>query len=247
MKCVYGLINLINKKIYIGSTNNFSRRKREHLWMLSNNKHKNQFLQNAVNKTGLTNFRFIILENIKDDRNIYEVEQIYLDKYKSYNKKIGYNLCKFSNSIDNTKLKKKVYQYNLDGNFINVYNSLAEAAKELNCNYSTISLAAKGKNKTACGFLWSFNEETKESIKNKIEKLKYNFNSDTYIKTNKTKIERNQYKSVEQYDLKGNLINSFITIKEASEITGIGKDAIYGFCNGKYKKGKSGYIWKYKN
>lgn len=246
MKCVYGLINLLNGKFYIGSTNNYSRRRNEHIWMLSNNRHPNKHLQNAINRYNINNFRFFIIEKIEDNRLIYDVEQLYLDKYKTYDKKIGYNLCKYSNSIDNSKIKKKVYQYTLKGDFVKSYESLAEAAKELNCYYGTISLAISGKNKTAKGFIWSNKEESINSIKEKINNSKYNFTLETYIKTQKTKIKRKQYKSILQYDLNNNFIKEYDTVSQASKSTGIGKDAIYGYCNKRYKKGKSGFIWKYK-
>ncbi len=164
MKCVYLIINLINNKKYIGSTCNYARRKREHLWMLRNNKHKNPHLQLAYNKYGEDNFIFSVLEKIEDNRTIYEVEQLYLDKYKTYNKKIGYNICREATSPNNEKSKKVIYQYSKEGIKLNTYNSIIEAANVLNCNYSGISNAASGKTRTAKGYVWIFENDFNEQL-----------------------------------------------------------------------------------
>ena len=51
---------------------------------------------------------------------------------------------------------KKVYQYDLDGNFIKEYNSVTEAAKYTGGYKSTISACCSGKVKSACGFTWKY-------------------------------------------------------------------------------------------
>lgn len=53
-------------------------------------------------------------------------------------------------------------------------------------------------------------------------------------------------KKVLQYDLLGNLIFEFDSLKDASLILKIHKTYISGCCNGKFKKAK-GFIFKYKN
>jgi group I intron endonuclease len=67
MPCIYQIKNVVNNKIYVGSTQKekFSRRKSEHLSELKHNKHKNQHLQNAWNKYGEETFIFEILEEFK--------------------------------------------------------------------------------------------------------------------------------------------------------------------------------------
>ena len=47
-----------------------------------------------------------------------------------------------------------IAQFDLDGNFIAVYNSAIEASKKLGIDNSTISKAVKGRMKTAGGFRW---------------------------------------------------------------------------------------------
>lgn len=54
------------------------------------------------------------------------------------------------------KMSKIIYQYDMDGNYIATHYGISEAARTLNCNTSTIGECLRGKNKTACGFLWKY-------------------------------------------------------------------------------------------
>ncbi len=58
---IYQIKNLINDKVYLGSTNNFNRRKLDHYRALLKNKHPNKKLQRSFNKYGKENFIFEIL------------------------------------------------------------------------------------------------------------------------------------------------------------------------------------------
>ena len=65
--------------------------------------------------------------------------------------------------IKNSRLKginnpksKKVEQYDIDNNFITIFNSISEAAKECNTFHSSISACCHGKKKTSGGFIWKF-------------------------------------------------------------------------------------------
>lgn len=65
MACIYQIKNLVNGKLYIGSTKGeLRRRKSAHLAKLRYNKHFNSHLQNAWNKYGEENFEFIDIETI---------------------------------------------------------------------------------------------------------------------------------------------------------------------------------------
>lgn len=65
MAGIYRIRNLINNKIYIGSTHNkLAKRRGEHVSPLNKNKHKNQYLQSAWNKYGEENFEFSMIEEM---------------------------------------------------------------------------------------------------------------------------------------------------------------------------------------
>lgn len=90
---IYRIINIQNNKIYIGSSITIERRWKEHLNKLRSNRHENQRLQNAWNKYGEKAFRFEVIENVQPEKGIIlSREQYYLDEYKSYDRKVGYNL-----------------------------------------------------------------------------------------------------------------------------------------------------------
>lgn len=87
---VYRILNKVNKKCYIGSSVNIKERIRKHKFDLRKNKHENQHLQNAWNKYGEENFKFIQLFLCKQSV-LIKNEQAMIDYYEAYIK--GYNLC----------------------------------------------------------------------------------------------------------------------------------------------------------
>ncbi len=91
MKCgIYGIINLLNEKIYIGLSKNIESRFLFHKRRLISNTHKNKHLQAAFNKVGINNFSFIIIEECLEEK-LCEKEKYYIAEYKSVNNKFGYN------------------------------------------------------------------------------------------------------------------------------------------------------------
>lgn len=93
MQAIYKIRNVINNKIYIGSTNNIKKRWNNHRSKLNNNLHENQYLQQAWNKYGQDNFEFLIIEEVNDENRI-EKEILHIENTKCYERKIGYNFDK---------------------------------------------------------------------------------------------------------------------------------------------------------
>lgn len=79
---IYKIRNIINNKIYIGSSKNIDRRFKRHKKDLNNNCHCNIILQRAWNKYGSCSFVFEIVEQfIKiSPKELLIIEQLYLDK-----------------------------------------------------------------------------------------------------------------------------------------------------------------------
>lgn len=96
---IYKITNLINGKIYIGSSVNLKRRKTIHLSNLKNKKHGNRYLQNSFDKYGEDNFIFEILEPVEDKNNLIVREQYWIDTLNACNKNIGYNLAPTAGSL----------------------------------------------------------------------------------------------------------------------------------------------------
>lgn len=55
--------------------------------------------------------------------------------------------------------KKKVNQYDLNNNFLQQYESIAEAGRSINKKYNLISTCCSGKINTAYGYKWRFAKE----------------------------------------------------------------------------------------
>lgn len=92
---VYKITNILNKKVYIGSSNNIDYRWYQHKNLLKNNKHHSIKLQNSYNLHGEECFKYEIVE-ICDKDILLEREQYWIDYYKSYDSEYGYNILNYS-------------------------------------------------------------------------------------------------------------------------------------------------------
>ena len=78
---IYQIRNLVNNKIYIGSTVDIKTRWRTHKNNLRRNLDRpNKYLQNSWNKHGENNFIFELIEEVGDREILLTREQHYLDK-----------------------------------------------------------------------------------------------------------------------------------------------------------------------
>ena len=83
IKGVYAIINMVNQKKYVGSSNNIKKRWTSHKTRLNNSTHHSDFLQRAWNKYGKDNFTLIILEVLSSDNtasDIFIKEQEWIDR-----------------------------------------------------------------------------------------------------------------------------------------------------------------------
>jgi len=93
MKGIYQIRNIIDDKIYIGSSIDIQRRWNDHINILKKGKHHSIRLQNAWNMYGENNFRFEVIETILLNEFLEEREQYWIDKTKSYCDNFGYNIA----------------------------------------------------------------------------------------------------------------------------------------------------------
>ena len=126
--------------------------------------------------------------------------------------------------------KGKVYQYDRNGNFIEEYESLQEAADFNNIGFSHISDHLKGKFSFCHNFIFT----RKYFIKLPEDLLVHK--SKRIYKT----------KQVHQYDLNGNYIKTFKSRREVIESVNVGFRHLSDYLAG-CSKGKSvgGYMWSY--
>jgi group I intron endonuclease len=97
---IYEIRNLINNKVYIGSSYNIKNRWSQHKQELNKNIHNNYHLQSAWNKYGKNNFSFKIIEEIPIVDTfinmkyiIIEKEQYWIDKTNCCDIDYGYNIA----------------------------------------------------------------------------------------------------------------------------------------------------------
>ena len=69
--------------------------------------------------------------------------------------------------------QRKVYQFDKQGNFLNEYESVAEAERQTNVHHGNIVRVCKGERKSAGGFKWSYDRPLCEKITNEIFLKKY--------------------------------------------------------------------------
>ena len=120
---------------------------------------------------------------------------------------------------------RRVYQYDYSGSLVNIYPSLHEVERSTGIKQDKISKSCrnKGGHRTCNGYVWSFEEMTKE----RIEKLLF------YCP-----------KPVVQLSLDGRFVNRFNTAKEAARFMGCNANGIQHCCRG-MRKTCCGYKWKF--
>lgn len=104
MSGVYKITNIVNGKIYIGSSKNIAMRWQSHIFDLSHNTHHNKELLKDFTKYGIENFNFSIIEIIVDVDKLLECEQMYIDKFNSI--KNGYNSSNAKKQTETTSTIK---------------------------------------------------------------------------------------------------------------------------------------------
>lgn len=101
---IYQIKNLINGKIYIGSSRYIKSRLSSHKRDLIRNEHDNTYLQYSWNKYGENAFEFSRLEIVADLDQLEKREQFWIDWTQSYKRNIGYNLRIKANNNEGIKL-----------------------------------------------------------------------------------------------------------------------------------------------
>ena len=228
---IYGIRNKITKKIYIGSTTQtFHLRWSCHIHSLNNGSHDNEYLKNSWKTHGKDAFEFFIIEIFDEINDVISAEDNWLDKFKNedklkFNRDISYNIRLLASGMKHSdetieKIRKA-----------SVGRIKSEETRK------KLSEANKGENNAMYGkflednpfYQVAHSDETREKLR------QINLAS-----------ENKERKAVNQFDLNGILINTFISVGEAERQTDIHGPRISNCCNG-ITKSAGGYIWSFVN
>lgn len=171
---VYKIENIINNKVYIGSSQDVKDRWNQHKRQLKKNEHHSILLQRSWNKNSEYDFKFsIIIEcEVKD---LLKNEQYWMDYYKSYNSSNGYNILPIAGSTvgrevsQETRLKislmfktrKPICQIDIKGNIIKEWRGIGEIQKDLTLDNRNIkkSLLHKSYKNIWNDYFWVYKDE----------------------------------------------------------------------------------------
>jgi group I intron endonuclease len=241
---IYQIKNIINGKVYIGSSIDLKRRENEHFNFLRKNKHYNRYLQRAWNKYGEENFKFEVLEYVKDNNDLINKEQFWIDIIDASNQLIGYNLSPTAGSLlgykkteemklvsRTTQDSKYVIQYDVRGNFIKEWIAINEIARTLNIPYPDVRYNINNKIKFNDS-IWVYKESSdNKNILNIIDEFR-------------DKKITGLGKKIVQLDINNNLIKIWASIEEATKTLNIYKGGICKCCK-KERKIIHGFKWMY--
>ena len=174
---IYCIENVVNHKIYIGSSKNIYQRLLKHFALLRHNKHENAHLQNAWNKYGESSFEWFVIEKC-DITILTKREQYCIDLFEAeYNitKKVERNILSKESRIKQGETRRRlheegklewnfnpipIYVYNLDGNFLFVNpNGVKDTATKLNIAASSICRVLNGTYQQCKGYRFSYKFE----------------------------------------------------------------------------------------
>lgn len=174
---VYQIVNLINGKVYVGSSINLARRKNEHARHLRDGKHHSSYLQRAYNKYGRNCFKFEVLEYADTDR-LKEVEQHYINKYRACDRRRGYNISESAagplvNGINGKLSERQVEDIKRT---VLTGTTQIELSRKYDVSVSTISKIVRGINwkwviPELNKDLYTINEEAKKERNEAIKEL----------------------------------------------------------------------------
>ena len=257
---LYMHINIKNNKKYIGITCQNPKQR----WNNGKGYKTCPFFYNAILKYGWDNFYHIVLKEGLTKGEAEKYEQFYITKiYKTNNPNFGYNIQnggnvrRMSNKEKekrketkgiNNKRNKVIYQYDLEGNFIQEFYSLENAKDFLMIkNTSHISQCCCMKRKKAYGYQWRYKKynnipkyERHRVQSNKIREKISNSNKKRY--SEKIIIAKDNYNNIYEFINRAEAINWLKKIKNIEA----NFDSIKRCINGK-RKSCYAMTWRYKD
>lgn len=236
---IYGIVNIINNKIYVGKAINIYNRIKSHIYALDHkSKDENRHLINAWHKYKSGNFKCFVIEELELNENLLKEKELYwIQQYKATNRKFGYNLRMDSSTkmivhSETKKLLSKSVKGDKNPNYghkwsVEQKEKMSKLKKE---QYQTgkakVNINAIQKGIQNRRQKWEENPELKEQMKEKVR-------------------EKNTLYNIYQYDKHTNeLIQVWNCINDIiKENPTYKRHNIYAACSGE-KPSMYGFIWK---
>ena len=172
--------------------------------------------QNAIASYPPEAFEWEEIDTACSSNELAEKEKQYITQFRA--KEEGYN------SDRGGGFQKNIYQYDIEsGVLLSSYPSLEDAAGAVEVDRKTSSKACLGEIKNCAGYSWSYS--LSENYKPEEDKRK---------------------KKVFQFYFHGEFVQSYNSVPEASEVTGIIRSSIAKCCRGVYKNAGE-YYWDYED
>lgn len=244
---IYKHTNKVNGKSYIGQTKceDLTRR-----WTGGHGYAATPYFSRAIKKYGWNTFTHEILETgIASQDEANAKERFYIALYRSNEKKYGYNVQsggQYTGELSkegrqrlherfygaNSPRAKAIDVYTLDGKFLKTFSTGKEAAQYLGCSIGYLSGKCSMKSGTVKNHIVHFHETTHGMEQLPKEKIFF------------VNEQRAHLKPVTQYDLKGNFIQTFESVKEAADKTGVKHTEISTCINHPDRISTGGYVWR---
>ena len=233
---IYQIKNIINNKIYVGSTKYFYGRFKQHINELIKNKHANRYLQNSFNKYGENNFEFSILEIIDNEDELISREQYWIDSLNSINPTIGYNMMPNAgrnSGIKRTEETKKKLSESKMGSKNPMYHKevsdetrkrLSEALLNMPEDKKKEMLKKRGQKLSESLKGRKLSDKSKQKMRDK--KLGIILSDEQ-----KLKIKNANSKKIVQIDLQGTFINEWNSMIDVQRELGYDTGVISKCCN----------------
>ena len=208
------------------------------------NPHKCNWLKNNKNKVQITP----LYESISTIEEAEIIEKLLIEEYKKnnlLNKNAGGSLlriekqksvpwnkgipCSYKDKLKNSPKSRKVYQYDLEGNFITEYHSIKSASISTGCARPNILNCANLKYKQSNGIIWRFFKEDKiEKYQKADDSIRIKKVKDAKIKsarkikitkkeTNTTIVFKNYKEAAFQMNLKSGSILAYCRIRKETK------------------------------
>lgn len=226
-------------------------------WMIDCKKYVKKWKEDVITE---------ILEYVDDSEKLKLRETYWLKEFDAANDILSYNRSNISQGChitkESTKIlqhnsspkKIKILQYNLNGGFMKLWDSLASAGKYYNISTGDLCCCCKGKQQTVKGYIWKY---FTENYSNNIEKKEPYSKTKEYRKAcslrmigKKWPTEHFEFrrKPIYQLDKKENIIEKFNSIRDACLQFGLDIEKIesnIGGCLRNKQKTAYGFKWKY--